>query len=170
MLITSGCWPLSPCVCIPSWGHAGVCPLSPLNDGNIKHSRRVVAPLSSFISKWSSWGPIPPHPPTSPAALPHSTHLSITAGLQLFASLWPRVNSLAYKLSVNSAEQGPFSPAPFVTVSLTNVVPLSPISLSCSLFLSLFLSLSLSLFRSQTHASSATFCSALSDGAPCFAF
>lgn len=40
-------------LCIPSWGH-GVCPLLPLNDGNIKHSQNVVAPLSSFISKWSS--------------------------------------------------------------------------------------------------------------------
>lgn len=37
-------------------------------------------------------------------------HLSITAGLQLFASLWPGFNSRAYKLSLNSVEQGPFNP------------------------------------------------------------
>lgn len=37
-------------------------------------------------------------------------HLSITAGLQLFASLWPGFNSQAYKLSLNSGEQGPFNP------------------------------------------------------------
>lgn len=43
-------------LCIPSWGQ-GVCPLSPLNDGNIKHSQNVVVLLSSFISKWSSWRP-----------------------------------------------------------------------------------------------------------------
>lgn len=37
-------------------------------------------------------------------------HLSITAGLQLFASLWPGFSSQAYKLSLNSVEQGPFNP------------------------------------------------------------
>lgn len=37
-------------------------------------------------------------------------HLSITAGLQLFTSLWPGFNSRAYKLSLNSVEQGPFNP------------------------------------------------------------
>lgn len=37
-------------------------------------------------------------------------HLSITAGLQLFASLWPGFNSQAYKLSLNGGEQGPFNP------------------------------------------------------------
>lgn len=37
-------------------------------------------------------------------------HLSITAGLQLFASLWPGFSSRAYKLSLNSVEQGPFNP------------------------------------------------------------
>lgn len=37
-------------------------------------------------------------------------HLSITAGLQLFRSLWPGFNSRAYKLSLNSIEQGPFNP------------------------------------------------------------
>lgn len=37
-------------------------------------------------------------------------HLSITAGLQLFVSLWPGFNSRAYKLSLNSVEQGPFNP------------------------------------------------------------
>lgn len=37
-------------------------------------------------------------------------HLSITAGLQLFASLWPGFNSQPYKLSLNSVEQGPFNP------------------------------------------------------------
>lgn len=36
--------------------------------------------------------------------------LSITAGLQLFASLWPGFNSRAYKLSLNGVEQGPFNP------------------------------------------------------------
>lgn len=36
--------------------------------------------------------------------------LSITARLQLFASLWPGFNSQPYKLSLNSVEQGPFNP------------------------------------------------------------
>lgn len=42
--------------------------------------------------------------------------LSITAGLQLFASLWPGFNSRAYKLSLNSVEQGPFNP-PLLSLS-----------------------------------------------------
>lgn len=37
-------------------------------------------------------------------------HLSITAGLQLFTTLWPGFNSQPYKLSLNSVEQGPFNP------------------------------------------------------------
>lgn len=56
MLISRGCWPSFLAVCIPSWGR-GVCPLSPLNDGNINHSRNVVPFLSSFISKLSSGRP-----------------------------------------------------------------------------------------------------------------
>lgn len=70
--------------------------------------------------------------------------LSITAGLQLFASLWPGFNSRAYKLSLNSVEQGPFSP-PFCHCLLTNA-PRLPLPDTCLL---------------------PTFCSLLSDGLLC---
>lgn len=50
-------------------------------------------------------------------------HLSIAAGLQLFASLWPGFNSQAYKLSLNSGEQRPLQP-PFCHHPLTNALRL----------------------------------------------
>lgn len=50
-------------------------------------------------------------------------HLSIAAGLQLFASLWPGFNSQAYKLSLNSGVQRPLQP-PFCHRPLTNALRL----------------------------------------------
>ncbi len=82
---------------------ARACPELTLNDANITHSLNIVGLLSSFTSKWSSWGP----------------RLSIMVGLQLFASLWPDFNSRAYKIVlwiVWSSASPPFHPL-FVTVS-----------------------------------------------------
>ena len=81
---------------LSDWGLSSV---ARLWRSNTTHSPNAVALLSSFISKWSSWGP----------------RLSIMVGLQLFPSLWPDVNSLAYKLCLNGTSKAP-STLPFVTV------------------------------------------------------
>lgn len=93
MLITRGCWP-------PFWR----C-VSPAEDRAFVHCRHLMTVILNTHRMLSCFclhsyqnevlgGP----------------HLSITAGLQLFASLWPGFNSRAYKLSLNSVEQGPFNP------------------------------------------------------------
>lgn len=93
MLITRGCWP-------PFWR----C-VSPAEDRAFVHCRHLMTVILNTHRMLSRFclhsyrnevlgGP----------------HLSITAGLQLFASLWPGFNSRAYKLSLNGVEQGPFNP------------------------------------------------------------
>lgn len=93
MLITRGCWP-------PFWR----C-VSPAEDRALVHCchlMTVILNTHRMLSRFCLH--------SYQNEVLGGPHLSITAGLQLFASLWPGFNSRAYKLSLNSVEQGPFNP------------------------------------------------------------
>lgn len=93
MLITRGYWP-------PFW----LC-VSPAEDRAFVHCRHLMTVILNthrMLSRFCLH--------SYQNEVLGGPHLSITAGLQLFASLWPGFNSLAYKLSLNSVEQGPFNP------------------------------------------------------------
>lgn len=93
MLITRGYWP-------PFWR----C-VSPAEDGAFVHCHHLMTVILNthrMLSRFCLH--------SYQNEVLGGPHLSITAGLQLFTSLWPGFNSRAYKLSLNSVEQGPFNP------------------------------------------------------------
>lgn len=93
MLITTGYWP-------PFW-HC----VSPAEDRAFVHCRHLMTVILNTHRMLSRFCLHSYH-----NEVLGGPHLSVAAGLQLFAGLWPGFNSQAYKLSLNSVEQGPFNP------------------------------------------------------------